>query len=305
MRTRKLLPLFLLFSFFLSSLNAQELVREGVQWNIGAVYWSFPPFQETISVKLEGDTLIQGLLYKKVYESYDSLNTIWEATDEYLREDDEKRVFYKAGLAEDIPLYDFNLVVGDTFPGAMGTFSDCYFVVRAIDTLVLLNGDQRKRWTVENPGIFNEQFPKTSYWIEGMGSSTGVIRHISEGGYCTEHYPYFTLCYYEGGEVLYGTPASEQGCWLLTSAQDINGGSKEISVYPNPTQKEVYVESLLLDNTIENVRLYSATGQVLSDYQIKAQSGVIDLNTYQPGVYYLLIEDSAGMLASKRLVKLE
>ncbi len=295
----------LLICLFSTTSFSQNLFQEGTVWNIGAVYWSFPPFQETISVKVEGDTLIDNVLYQKVYESRDSLNLIWEASGEYVREEDDQKVYYKDGSDPELLLYDFSLEVGDTFPVTSYLVSSCYAEVIALDTLTLLNGEQRRRWTLRNPGAFIDNYFEESHWIEGIGSTRGVIRHVAAMGYCAEHYPYFTQCHYVNGEMFYMNEFLSTTCWLVTSSKDVQEGTNDIAVSPNPTRSDVLVTSKHADRTIDNLRLYAASGQLLQEVVLHAASGTMSLENYPAGVYYLLTQDDTGMLSSTKLIKLE
>lgn len=292
----------LTLSFFQTQITAQELVREGTQWNIYAVYWSFPPSAETISVKIEGDTLINDVSYKILHESYDSLNTSWLETNEYIREDSTKKVYLLTEDLGEIILYDFNLTVGDTFP-IMGSdsWAGCdYMTVIQVDTIGLFNGEMRKKWTLESNAV-NGIFGYTVHWYEGIGSSGGLTRYITEQYGCWEHYPYNLLCYYnDNGEQIFNESGA---CWLVP-VKELNTADG-ISVYPNPTKDNIRIESKQVDRNIEKVQLYSAAGQLLSTTNINSITGKLSLSGYQNGAYYLLIEDSIGILRSVKLIKLE
>lgn len=297
-----LLTFFLLaISFFPQQITAQSLVQEGLQWNVGAVYWSFPPFSETISVKLEGDTLIGALLYKKVYESYDSLNLFWVETGEYIREDEDQKVYFRQDNEQEILLYDFNLMVGDTFPIYQGADQCNFMEVMQIDTITIFNGETRRRWTMESPEL-NSNYRVTFYWMEGIGSSLGLFRYMTENYCWWEHYPYSVLCHYVDDEMVY--VSNQNGvCWLTTSVRELNEEEDGISVFPNPANEKIFIQAKQSDQQIAEVKLYAASGQLLKQVQLNTPTGTLNLNEYPSGAYYLLIEDSDGRLLSKRLIK--
>lgn len=306
MKNYQLLLSILIFtiSSFLTKISAQELIREGVQWNVHAVYWSFPPFEETVSLKVEGDTLINNVLYKKIHESYDSLYLIWAQRDDYIREDSNKKVYLLNDTEEHL-LYDFNLVVGDTFHITYDhVWEECNFlVVTQLDTIQLINGDSRKRWKLENTDP--EVFGFITYWTEGIGSHAGLVRFITEQYGCWEHYPYSLICYSSDGEEIYNNDSEEADCWrTLVSTRELTL-EDGISVYPNPVRENVVVQSKDANRNIIQMELYSSTGQLLNKVRVNAEKATVNMNTYPKGPYFLLIEDANGMKRSVKLIKVE
>ena len=68
--------LYLALIYNLAILNAQHLVEKENQWNV-AIYPTFTPDFHSYAIKILDDTLVNGLVYHKVYYSYDSINTVW------------------------------------------------------------------------------------------------------------------------------------------------------------------------------------------------------------------------------------
>lgn len=67
------------------------------------------------------------------------------------------------------------------------------------------------------------------------------------------------------------------------------------SIYPNPTAAQVTIDA----ENISYVAVYSSTGQLLN---VVMNSNVVDMSTYENGVYYFNIVDNAGQKSIQRIV---
>jgi len=136
--------LFLLAITFLNTAATQSFTAQGNVWIQAGPF--FTPSYYPIGYFVEGDTIIEGMTYSKVYyydnywdNPYDT--TYYAAIRETLDADSVWAL--AAGLpAEDEKLiYDFSANIGDTLnSNSYGTL-----FVGAIDTFVLLNGETRKQ----------------------------------------------------------------------------------------------------------------------------------------------------------------
>jgi hypothetical protein len=136
----------------------------------------------------------------------------------YIRQDTSMRLVYfiSPGDSNENVIYDFNKVVGDSIGEG---------IISSIDS-VLVGMDYRKRWNIT--GCTNGC---TAFIIEGIGSSSGVIRNPCN--FCQPHSPGYTLnCYSENGTLLY-TDGTTQ-CQLIDK---VAYGANEVlkpAVLPNP-----------------------------------------------------------------------
>lgn len=121
--------------------GAQSILEEGNRWNF-VEHNSFSP-TSSFSLRLEGDTIIDNLRYKKIMRSRDALQLEWLDMDRYLREDD-KKVYLKKGNSDEQILYNFGLEVGDT----LMVDEHCSVVVTEVDTIAFGSSDARRRLTV-------------------------------------------------------------------------------------------------------------------------------------------------------------
>lgn len=89
-------------------------------------------------------------------------------------------------------------------------------------------------------------------------------------------------------------PQVAANCFLGT--EEMNW-EQSIAVVPNPAKQLFHITSSL-NITIEQISLYSITGQLL----LESDSSVMDISHFQEGVYFLKIDSSLGSLA-KRIIK--
>ncbi|MGP8214038.1 MAG: hypothetical protein ACLQQ4_00605 [Bacteroidia bacterium] len=137
-----------------------------------------PGYCDCYGYKLSGDTVINGIVYHKlysvggIYSSNASLCGVEGTVSHYsnfygaLREDSAKHIYLccTTGLgAKDSLLYDFNLKVGDTLKQYNSNATINY--VSSIDS-ILIDGNYRKQFIIG--GGYNSI-------IEGIGSMQGLV----------------------------------------------------------------------------------------------------------------------------------
>ena len=266
-------------------LYAQNLVEIDNQWNI-AVYPTFSPNTTSYSIRIGEDTTLNNIVYNKVYYSSDSLNTSWQFYNSYLREDLTKKVFLKEGSSEDILIYDFSLEVNDTF-----LVEDvCTLIVHEVDSVMLNNGEVRKRLKL---GIKEIPDWGEEYWIDGIGSNFGLISHF---GFCYSDYSDALLCFYSNSELLY--PETPPSCFI-TPVREIKPSNFKVS--PNPFFDVLNVESEEFD--IEYYIIYDITGRIINEGMFGNLNYRINLQQIKTGFYILVLRDMQGKLYSQKLIK--
>ena len=180
--------------------TAQDLIAmDGKEWKIKAGHYIY--FSD-IHMWIDGDTIVDGMVCKKLYKHTKQL---WEDGEErievgYCRQDGEK--YYQNGEL----MFDFSLQKGDKFSlrGGYGTYS-------VIDTghIVLKDGVSRRCLTVMDD---TESFPdeyNSDVWVEGIGSlSMGVFSNdfVSVGQVKT-----LLDCSYNGQHIYYHEPIAMDG----------------------------------------------------------------------------------------------
>jgi hypothetical protein len=77
-----------------------------------------------------------------------------------------------------------------------------------------------------------------------------------------------------------------------------NNGSNDVNItlYPSPTSKELFVNS---KHTIKSIHIHSLLGKEV--YSIKKESNdyIIDVENFHSGIYVITFEDQYGVYTSK------
>jgi hypothetical protein len=214
----------------------------------------------------------------------------FEGTARFIRTDSNNHVFFlqngNAGL-----LYDFDLMVGDTFQ--TNNDYDCDLVVGDIDTITLLNGEERKKWIMYFSG--DDYHPEYSYgypyWIEGIGSSNGLFGNevMCQIDGCGSWY----LCIFWEEEIIL---MYDDTCWLYISS-DITPSSINIKVYPNPA-----VSNLEISDPDSLLKSISITGLDRKTHYQGADTQ-IDIINLPPGIYFAQITLKNGNRFVQKLIK--
>jgi hypothetical protein len=269
----------------LCTLNAQQLVQEGNQWNI-AIWPTFDPNTRSYSLRIAEDTIINNQTYHTVYRSSDSLGNEWNLTSIFLRQDSTKKVFRYHSNGDQL-LYDFDLEVGDVVDNG---YSNCQLTVTAIDTVMLTNGELRKRWKLSNDPIYGY-----TYWVDGIGTNYALEDSFS--GHCVFDYADGFLCFYSNEEQLY--PVDPWSCFVVATKElplDSN-----VRVYPNPIKTQFIIEDER--QRLSSYTLFTITGQQLKTGSVTNVQTQVNTADIPSGLYFLLLEDDKGNSYSVRLTK--
>lgn len=236
-RFQKAILLFYTFLFLLpwqTDAKGQQYVpfpSSNAIWS--EVFTSQQPYEiETYQYGISGDTIINTAIYHKVFRLTDTIYPI--VPGQYcgaIREDSSKRIFitgsectYPGSGEEEVLLYDFSKSVGDTvFVGPDGTGPDgAYLIISNIDS-VLIDGNYRKTIHFAN---------YESYWIEGIGSTRGLLSpiQVQTSGF----QKWELICFNQDDEVKYLNPEYSTCFPILTSVNDREPVNSSIKIFPHP-----------------------------------------------------------------------
>lgn len=220
----------------------------------------------------KGDTTIDGHLYYKLYETtvssyYPGLypDTVIHKYIGAIREDDSKHILFRNFIdTAEIPIYDFNLKLGDT----ISLFSQ-NIIISAIDSVDIC-GKIRKRFTLSGPSYHEDL-------IEGIGYSTGLLgylHHQSRGESFNR-----LECY------------TEMNNSLCSECEFILQHKNEIIssvVYPNPAHDKLSIHT---SKCIFSVKLLDLMGNPIRfESNIESLYYTIDLVKLESGSYVLVIQ---------------
>ncbi|MBI4646378.1 MAG: T9SS type A sorting domain-containing protein [Bacteroidia bacterium] len=246
---------------------------------------------------LNGDTIINGKEYKKIYVSgFIKNNTVPDPyfcppylvdtvsffTHRFIREDTlEKKVYYfdeeiysnySACIVDgEVLLYDFNYEQGDTLKIITASY-DCEFHC-IVDTVKyeLINGINRKVFYFYGDGGYNKM-------IEGIGGSYeggGLFQIILMG----IGWSYNLVCVRKDETVYLGEDCAD----YITNFQYNNFRFDEPVIYPNPTNQYFFIDNVLNDE----IRVYNIIGNIVLTINVLKNNTKIDISNLSKGTYFI------------------
>lgn len=293
-----MLKRFLLFSLIIAclvSIRAQEysLVEEGLLWsslqdNCTPGVTSYRSFFN----RLNGDTLIDNKLYKKVQLAEDEDAQQWNYTNEFMREENNRVYYFGDGLEKEFLIYDFNLETGAEVTVWNPLVPDgLKLLVVNVDSILMFDGYRKRIELITN------EFSSSEFWIEGVGSEYGLLN--SGGGIflgiCGN---YFLLCLSENNFQVYQNP-DYQTCFYNLLGEEENELDKIDYVYHSLSKKlqvsvpENYPISLMVTN-ISGIVMYRIT--------MDSPTGEIDFSFLGPGLYVVTAFGERSSFSKKILV---
>lgn len=231
----------------------------------------------TYSYKYRTDSIpfeFDGNIYYQLQRASSEFSNDWSNTQSWLREDHGR--IYEYGIGNNQILYDYNLVVGDTFH--MGNEFEIYdLLVEVVDSVSLLNGDLKKRWLLRplNPIDSIDNL----IWIEGIGNLNGLLTNFRP--WSTDWDRSSILCVYWMNSIIYDDPEVDS-CWLMsTSTKDIL--DDQLRIVPNPASDEISI--IGLSQGIESIKVFDAFGRLY----FTGKEDKILVEEFPVGYYFLFV----------------
>jgi len=253
---------------------------------------------------INGDTLINGINYKKIYSLSDSTltnnNSIYFAA---IREQNKKVYTVIGSFPEEI-LYNFNLNVGDTIRyhyslvwNGAANFSR---VVTKIDSILLLNGKYRKRWSFDPA----DNCALGDTVIEGIGSviNRGLFNPFVND-MLTNGDSWHFECFKHNDTVLYlDNPLCNQCfCSLLTDINKIEE-RENLGVFPNPFSTQVNIQTCK-DFKNATLTVYNSFGQRIKQIEnISGKSITLNRDNLPCGLYILRLTQDNKIFTTDKLI---
>jgi hypothetical protein len=326
--------LILVLSILYSALfaNAQSyspFVVEGAHWQMSEGFCmdvggcdgslSIYPYQSTVyRFKLEGDTTVDSVLYKKLYQSffsqiqYDPWYTATNAANWFLtaivREDIAKKEVYirqisslplywcpGTSYANDSLLYSFadsgmdsiGVVYKPLFPT-----SECLQDSFWVDTIYNTTnyGYTRKTWFINSEHL---QMYNNFRLMEGIGYSFGLFGTPG---------PNFESSYYSSLELY--CIGSDSVCWKGFLYNDIDNVNANIpfSLSPNPASSYLTI-NISEEHTGSTFALTDLAGRVVLKSEIENSKSEISMATLPSGIYLAVLTTPSGQRAVRKVVR--
>jgi hypothetical protein len=252
-------------------------------WNTYSRY--YPSATRSTTLRIDGDTLYQGILYHKLRE----IGSLYLPINFYkgaFRDDSiHRKVFFlpNSDTVEQL-LYDFNLQIGDTLRtyNTKKTYSRIRII--GLDS-ILIGSDYRKRWLLSGDHTDAEI-------IEGIGSTYGFLDLLMP---LIEGHPYLT-CFSENNKSLYPIYNANEGCPLISSVK-IENKSLDFEVYPNPSNGIFTLFSKEKELIIE---FYSITGQQIHPIILGSQ---INMTAFHKGIYFIKVSTTEISILKKMIIQ--
>lgn len=242
----------------------------------------------TYHIKFEGDTIIEGFDYKRMWRSETEDHLFWGLCG-FIRENENHEVFVRPPDYIEGKIYDFGVDVGDTVvvKNIYLNSDTLHFIVTSIDYVELLDGVLHKQIT-----LFEYINEKEEIWIEGLGSLYGILNSCnnSYGSMCGS---YTALCYEDSDILVYQDP--EYNICHFESMVGLQDRFENIfNVYPNPAQDFVCIDfeeniSSLFPYTIE---LFNLKGQKVFEKLVWNNKNILYLHEVNKEIHIINIRNS-------------
>lgn len=268
------------------------------------------------------DTLINGLLYQKLYRSNYIFSNTFPSYPDVIGNNEDK-TGYLGGLRQDTIaqqvfffywkdsveelLYDFSLEPGDTLrcflnhvkeyytSTGTGTDEQWYNILNDIsDYAVEINGETQIR------KYFHFEYHETHFeYIEGIGNFYGLIEFNIFPIKTGEKYTAYLNCFSHQGQRLY--PQAGEACWIIGNEEVVP--NQQLLVYPNPSEGEFFVK-LPEHEQMQSVQITSTDGKIFPEqsyrYEVVENHVLrIEPNQIPKGILFLQINTNQNQYRQK------
>lgn len=244
---------------------------------------------------IDGDTTIGTTNYSKMCFVYDSLPYAQSSCNSPLAllRDSNKTIYcrYFMGLTSaEFVLYDFNLIVGDTFEitGGMGIDQ---FVVNTIDSELTSTG-YRKAWNLQKVSGWSTSLYNPR-WVEGIGDIQNGVLYVEVPwvdwwcqGWCYKEWQ--TLIWFWTNGPCFNTAINEY------SSENL------FSLINDPAQQTIALK--FQSNALRKVELIDITGKLLLGESTSEVTFKINTNEFAKGIYFVSVSDQGHSTTQKLIV---
>ena len=283
-------------------------------------------YTNTIYLKLDGDTIIQGSTYRKLMQNntiscymcpnngvtgpfqpgFYSCNTaalIWEDTvaeKVYAKWLNSSSIYFDNVICQDSLLFDFSRTAGDSMNWAISCYGDSFFV-DSIDNATLtfnLTASNVQEYTVKT-WYLSQQVNWDGFQLyESIGSSVGFWGG-SEAGFNEGQYDSYLVDYCIGSDSACGFSCINPFLGITNlSLQDMS-----ISVYPNPA-RDILTLDMRNMSPGDNLQFVvtDILGQGISTQTISGARTDIDISGFASGIYLWHLLSEGNIVRSGKVV---
>jgi outer membrane protein assembly factor BamB len=263
--------------------SADQCCNSSIRWT-EAQYSGFSGEVTTSNYTFDSISISQnGKDYFEILSSNIENGGNWTHTGILIRNEGNK--IYQGISSGEVVLMDFNLKTNDVFISSTGI----EYTVIAIDSIVLENGELRKRLELHCPSWGD--YPV--YWIEGIGSTAGLANYDMT---CYFDVGAAILCFYQNESLLYQNPEYNT-CWLnIVSTGDTQ--KYNISYFPNPLEDQLIIQDP--EDRILTINIYNLLGHAV----YSGNSTKIETGNFTSGLYNLSLSMKNGQKIIEKIIKL-
>lgn len=248
---------------------------------------------------VQNDTVIDGKTYKQILSrNYSGTQPVYNYLGA-IREENGK-VFgkfpynYDMLPTDEVKMYDFNLQAGDSVATNV-PYSQLGYTkttVSSIDTIKLLNGEQRKQFHLTNGDV----------WIEGIGSLSGFFTPFQPVMTCGVSRQ--LMCFVKAEEELYHNPAVyySGACGKLSALDNVSDESLKILLVPNPVSDWVTVR-FVGQMSEWKLDLFDSNGHLVKQELLNSFQNSVNLSSLRNGLYMYRLTEKGKLLKVGRLLK--
>jgi len=281
-----------MFCPIINDINAQRITNQNNSWNVVECI-NFGGCN-TNNFYIGEDTIINDKLYKTFHQSNPLSSFSAFQIPDAIREDSLKSVyFYFSHSNREFLYYDFSLEVGDTAFIERDDHFILSFIVGEVDSIVLENGEKRKR-------IKDQNFWAGEQWIEGIGSNFGIIQ-TSYNNLISDVYPRL-LCFNENDTLKYLNAEYDTCFYETTDVEHLL--THNWLLYPNPM---VDVAILKSDTDVlknGQIKIYDLNGRVVyQKFGLKGNTIAINPNELIAGFYLYSLYDEHSLKFTQKFIK--
>lgn len=281
--------------------SAQSFVSTDKLWSTmkGPVSGCSSFFCSSYFTKFVGDTVIGETHYLKVMRSEDRQMTNWDI-EGFIREDSAQKVYYRDKLASvECLLYDFGCEVGDTLQLNCGCNRSGYLV----DSIKTVTTDSPRKYYY----LTYLEMKSPEVWIEGIGSTMGILNAGGWGHCLTGGMGEALLCFFESGIKKYQSSEFPNFCFL---SKDIIDGTYSVKadsyfkVYPNPATNELLIRFSQATAEDCKLELFSLKGELVKTQCLDAGTSLyrLDIGEFKSGTYILRLGSNSGKYEDNEIV---
>lgn len=270
-------------------------------------YFPFPDSNAIWSVSeikygVKGDTIINSLKYKKYYRQINFITFDFSHTKYFaaIREDSKKIYGIEDSQSVEKLLYDFTLKKGDTvfthpFEIEYMGKVDRILKIGRIDS-VLIDGNFRKKYFITS--FYGDHGVVDEYWIEGIGSTTGIFSQGKSYNCGFDCGVSFLLCFHQNDTIKFRNTYFPTCFEKTVGLKEIENSKTKSILFPNPVTGISILKTNYDTKNGRYIRFYDSFGrEVFSCFSKENEIKINKLDFYR-GIFFYQIQDNSKIIDS-------